>query len=119
MARTPTRKEVVNSRLLKDYASWIYCAGCNATVAYLCYVTYDQFDFEYTCLCGGRGRVRIEFEKNAEVRTSGQPLRLIKNRLCCPADLSPLVTFVDKNLESYKSGIICKSCGTRYSVEKN
>lgn len=119
MARIPTRKELVNSRLLKDYASWIYCAACDSTVAYLCYVTYELFDFEYACLCGGRGRVHIEFENNADGRTSGEPLRLIKNRLCCPTDLSPLVTFVDKNLAAYKCGIVCKSCGTRYSVEKN
>ena len=48
MARSPKIKEIVNSRLLKDYASWIYCTSCNKTVAYLCYVTYDLFSFEYT-----------------------------------------------------------------------
>lgn len=116
LARTPKRKELVNSRLLKDYASWIYCEGCNKTVAYLCYVTYDLFDFEYTCLCGNRGEVHIEFDRDSDFQTSDEPLLPIKNRLCCPADGSPLVTFVDKNLESFKCDIVCKGCGTLYSV---
>ena len=33
MARTPEIKELQNARLLKEYASWIYCTGCNQTVA--------------------------------------------------------------------------------------
>ena len=113
MARTPITKELVNSRLLKEYASWIYCTECNKTVAYLCYVTYDNFAFEYECSCGSKGSVHIEFE-HTPMKQSEQPLELIKNRLCCPVDKSPLVTFVDKNLKAYSYSIGCKECQNTY-----
>jgi len=118
MARTPKIKETVNSRLLKDYASWIYCTSCNKTVAYLCYVTYDAFSFEYTCNCGSKGKVHIEFDGNVNVDKSDTLLIEVKNRLCCPKDKSPLVTFVNKNLIDYKCHIICKGCSTEYSISK-
>ena len=114
MARTPIRKELMNSRLLKDYASWIYCTGCNKTVAYLCYVTYDSFTFEYECRCGSKGSVHISFE-HGELKQSDAALIPIKNRLCCPEDESPLVSFVNKNLRSYTFSVGCKVCQTVYS----
>lgn len=117
LARKPKSKNLINSRLLKDYASWVYCTECNKTVAYLCYVTYDLFDFEYVCKCGNIGSVHIEFEYDSPTST-GEILNVIKNRLCCPKDNSPLVTVIDKNLESYKFSVICKTCNTVYSLRK-
>ena len=113
MARKTKRKELKNARLLKEYASWIYCTGCNKTVAYLCYVTYDLFDFEYTCNCGSHGNVFIEFEHNAPMQ-SEQTLRSVKNRLCCPKDDSPLFTVVEKNIAKARFRIICNRCNTEY-----
>lgn len=114
MARTPIKKELTNSRLLKEYASWIYCTGCEKTVAYLCYVTYDSFCFKFECLCGSKGNVNIEFE-HSPMQNSDTPLEIVKNRLCCPNEKSPLVTFVDKNLKNYSYTIGCKECQTVYS----
>jgi len=118
MARITKQKELVNSRLLKDYASWIYCSSCDKTVAYLCYVTYDIFDFEYTCGCGNRGKVYIEFDRTGNINISDTPLVEVKNRLCCPKDKSPLITFVDKNLTDYKCQIVCNKCDTEYTSSK-
>jgi hypothetical protein len=118
MARRPKTKEITNAWLLKDYASWIYCAGCEKTVAYLCYVTYDMFDFSFACNCGGEGHVRIEFERDGSETVSTEALVPIKNRLCCPSDHSPLVTFVEKNLKDYRCDVICKACNTRYTAKK-
>ena len=113
MARKTKQKELTNARLLKEYASWIYCNACNKTVAYLCYVTYDLFDFEFTCTCGSRGRVFIEFEHDAPSK-SKQPLRLAKNRLCCPKDHSPLLTVVEKNIAEAQFRIVCNTCNTEF-----
>jgi len=113
MARIPKLKNLKNSRLLKDYASWIYCANCNSTVAYLCYVTYDAFDFEYICNCGSNGKVHIEFEHPTPAKST-EELKIIKNRLCCPNDDSPLLTVVEKNIKSYKFNIICNTCSQEF-----
>ena len=113
MARKPNRKELENSRLLKEYASWIYCTACNQTVAYLCYVTYDLFELEYTCNCGSCGKVHISFEHDAPVKGE-QPLFLAKNRWCCPNDNSPLVTIVEKNILDFQFRVVCNTCNTEY-----
>ena len=118
MARKPTVKELRNSRLLKEYASWIYCEGCGKTVAYLCYVTYDAFSFEYTCNCGSCGSVRIEFEHDKSA-SSHSALTEIKNRLCCPQDASPLVTVVEKNVAAYELRVVCNGCNTEYHAERS
>ena len=116
MARTPLRKALENTRLLKEYASWIYCTVCNNTVAYLCYTHYDLFDFAYTCRCGSQGRVLIEFpHENEAVRKSAAPLQSAKNRLCCPQDGSPLLTLVEKNLAKAEFRIVCNVCRSEYS----
>ena len=114
MARKPKQKELIKSRSLKEYASWIYCTDCNKTVAYLCYVTYDLFDFEYICNCGNHGSVFIEFEHDAPTQST-QSLSLEKNRLCCPKDLSPLFTVVEKNVKSIRFRIVCNTCNTEYT----
>ena len=113
MARKPTLRELKNTRLLKEYASWIYCEGCNNTVAYLCYVTYDLFTFNYICKCGCHGSVRIEFAHD-EPKTSDTPLQTVKNRLCCPTDAAPLLTLVEKNLDEYAYRVLCNACNTEY-----
>ena len=119
MARVPKRKELVNARLLKDYASWVYCTSCGKTVAYLCYVTYDAFDFTFACACGSAGEVHIAFDEVQDATVDGRPLVPVKNRLCCPQDHAPLVTFVEKNLDGYQCSVVCKGCSTRYSTSKN
>lgn len=119
MARTPKQKELINSRLLKEYASWVYCTNCGKTVAYLCYVTYDDFNFTYSCACGSKGEVHISFDEVQDTSVGDKPLVAIKNRLCCPNDESPLVTLVDKNLESYAYSVVCKNCNTQYVADKD
>ena len=116
MARKPIKKELTNTRLLKEYASWIYCDKCNNTVAYLCYVTYDLFDFEYKCNCQNVGCVHIEFENSGKVKKSNESLLEIKNRLCCRNDNAPLVTVVAKNLCEYKLSVLCNKCNTQYQM---
>ena len=117
MARKPIKKELSNCRLLKDYASWIYCGNCGRTVAYLCYVTYDSFEFEYDCKCSRHGSVRIAFENEIDIKASDKPLLDIKNRLCCANDNSPLATVVDKNLDGYKLKVVCNKCNTEYNLK--
>ena len=113
MARKPIDKELTNSRLLKEYASWIYCTSCEKTVAYLCYVTYDLFELEYTCNCGSCGSVFIRFE-HGEPEKSELPLSVVKNRLCCPKDSSPMLTIVEKNVKDFGFRIVCNTCNTEY-----
>ena len=117
LARTPIIKNLTNSRLLKSYASWVYCDACGNTVAYLCYVTYDQVDFSYTCACGSCGRVEIEFAHEAS-QASDTALIPIKNRLCCPADQSTLITIVEKNVTDYTLFITCNTCNTVFSKSR-
>lgn len=118
MSRTLENKELVNTRLANNYGGWIYCEGCNKTIGYLCYVTYDLFTFNYKCKCGSTGSAYLAFENGFDAQPSNQPLIMVKNRLCCPADESPLVTILAKNLNAYKYEIVCKSCSTKYQEEK-
>lgn len=114
MARILQTKRLNHTRLLKEYASWIYCTGCNRTVAYLCYVTYDVFDFHFTCDCGCEGSVYLDFNREKPTVPTDDRLVMQKNRLCCPADGSPLVTFVEKNLKCYSYHVVCADCGRQY-----
>jgi hypothetical protein len=114
MSRIPIHKHLINSRLLSGYGGWMYCTSCNKTIAYLCYITYDSFKFQFTCKCGETGSVDILFENTQETKLSEKPLVVIKNRLCCPNDNSPLVTFVEKNLDKFSYEIICKPCQQLY-----
>jgi len=113
MARKPIQKTLQNARLLKDYASWVYCDACGSTVAYLCYVTYDFIDFSFTCSCGSHGRVTIAFPHDAP-KPSDQSLQVIKNRLCCPTDAAPLLTVVEKNVQSHGFFVVCNACHTAF-----
>lgn len=118
MARIVKIKKLENARLLKEYASWIYCTSCEKTIAYLCYVTYDKFDFQFTCNCGCHGSVYIDFDELENTQASSKSLESIKNRMCCPNDKSALVTFVEKNLKSYYCKISCLKCGQEFSHSK-
>lgn len=104
--------------MLKDYASWIYCEGCQETIGYLCYVSYDKINFTYLCHCGNEGELLIEFNELEEEKSSQKSLVLIKNRLCCPVDQTPLITLLDKKLQTYTCDITCNSCRNHYT-EKN
>jgi hypothetical protein len=107
-------KQLKNARLANEYGGWTYCTSCNKTIAYLCYITYDSFKFEFSCKCGETGSVDIAFENTQKTKFIDKPLVVMKNRLCCPTDNSPLVTFVEKNLDKYNYEIVCKPCQQLY-----
>jgi hypothetical protein len=109
------KKELNNTRLANSYGGWIYCNECNNTIGYLCYVTYQNFQFDYTCGCGNKGSMSIELEE-AEINVSPSTKQLItiKNRLCCPEDESPLVTIQPQKLKNFSFEIVCKECGNKY-----
>jgi hypothetical protein len=112
-------KKLTNTRLANDYGGWLYCEGCQKTIGYLCYVTYDVFRLDYQCNCGSCGHVDMTFTPENSAGLRQDHLVNIKNRWCCPTDQSPLVTILDKNLRSYQCQIACKACNTMYRVEKH
>ncbi len=118
MSRTPKIKELENTKLASGYGGWVYCESCNKTIGYLCYITYDSFRLTYQCKCGGCGSIYINFDDVGSVCVSENNLTIIKNRLCCPFDKSPLFTVLDKNLVSYNYEVVCKACNTKYMEEK-
>lgn len=108
-------KELINSRLLKNYGSWMYCDECNNTIGYLCYTTYMYFKFDFTCNCGSKGRLVLGEKLNNDLNTDVDNLIIKKNRLCCSADESPLFSIVTKNLINYEFEIVCKKCNRVYN----
>jgi len=108
-------KKIQNGRILKNNGSWMYCDKCNKTVGYLCYSTYQDFQFDFVCKCGNRGSFMLNYLTDYELTKSNVELKLIKNRLCCPNDDSPLFTIVDKNIENVKYSLTCKQCSTTYN----
>lgn len=117
MPRIPKHKKLNNTRLANSYGGWLYCEGCNKTIGYICYVTYDVIMFEYKCKCGNHGSVNIGFVDDTTTKAA-QPLITIRNRLCCPADQSPLLTILHKNLKEYRCEIVCKDCNKKYLEEQ-
>ncbi len=111
--KTQKFKKITNGRMLKNYGSWMYCGSCDNTVGYLCYTTYDYFKFNFSCNCGKSGEFELG-EKDGKEKQSNKPLIKIKNRLCCPNDLSPLFSTVDGHLSDYNFEIVCKSCKSTY-----
>ena len=110
-----------NAHYLKGHASWLYCDSCNKTVAYLCYVTYRYFRFDFTCACGCRGFVENRYE-GADLSgiAAGEPIRSATNkRYCCAMDESPLFSPVPKNLKAYSAEIVCRECGVRYAASED
>ena len=92
MARILKDRELVNTRLANTYGGWIYCEGCTKTIGYLCYTTYNRLDLRYQCKCGNEGSIHLSFEDEKPSESATQKMVLNKNRLCCFADNSALVT---------------------------
>lgn len=107
-------KEIENGRILKNNGSWMYCSKCNKTVGYLCYTTYHDFQFDFVCKCGNTGSFKLKYKTESGSTESKEELKVIKNRLCCPQDNSPLFTIVEKNVKSVKYSVVCKKCMNRY-----
>ena len=109
-----------NAHYLKGCASWLYCDNCRKTVAYLCYVTYQYFRFDFTCSCGCEGFAENRY---GDIDLTGLPAgELVRNtankRYCCAKDKSPLFSPVSKNLKNYHAEIVCKECGVRYTANE-
>lgn len=117
MARTPKVKKLSGTRLANNYGGWIYCENCGQNIGYLCYVTYDHFRFHYHCKCGARGSAQIDFTEESKTAFSGDKPVMIKNRLSCPKDQSPLLTVLEKKLDSYSYEIQCIACNTKYTED--
>jgi len=117
MSREIIKKELLNTRLSKNYGGWFYCEKCEKSIGYLCFVTYDKVDFKYSCACGGSGVIKIELANCENVTACTESLITINNRLCCPNDNSPLITILEKNLKSYSYSIVCNECSTEYKKE--
>lgn len=77
-------KEIKNGRLLKNNGSWMYCDRCNKTIGYLCYSTYQSFEFNFSCKCGNQGTFSLRYQTEENPISSNLRLKSIKNRLCCP-----------------------------------
>jgi hypothetical protein len=107
-------KEIKNGRILKNNGSWMYCDKCHKTVGYLCYSTYQDFQFDFVCKCRNNGSFRLKYQTENGLSKSNVELKTIKNRLCCPNDDSPLFTIVDKNIELAKYKVTCKKCLTTF-----
>ena len=108
-------KEIENGRLLNNNGSWMYCNKCNKTVGYLCYTTYQSFQFDFDCKCGNKGSFKLGYKTDSVSKKSIKDLKTNKNRLCCPNDESPLFTIVEKNIEKVNYSVTCKNCITEYS----
>ena len=118
MSRTTKAKSLINSRLATNYGGWMYCDKCNTNIGYLCYATYDEIDFNYQCQCGNRGQIHINFIDSEKGQPTTEELTTIKNRLCCNADSSPLITILEKKLVNYELNVTCKSCHKIYQKTK-
>lgn len=118
MARKLKNKELLNTRLATNYGGWMYCDKCNENIGYLCYSTYDRIELNYKCNCGSNGKIFIDFEDSKIGKESNDELVTIKNRLCCPKENDPLITILDKKVESYEMKITCKSCQNIYKKTK-
>lgn len=118
MSRILKNKELVNTRLATNYGGWMYCDKCNENIGYLCYSTYDRLELQYKCNCGSNGGVILDFEDSSVGKACNDELIVIKNRLCCPKDHQPLITILDKKVDSYEMKITCKSCENVYEKVK-
>lgn len=118
MARVLKRKELQHTRLATNYGGWMYCDNCHENIGYLCYSTYDELELNYTCNCGSTGGVLLNFEDSRAGQKDNDELIVIKNRFCCPRDREPLITILDKKVDSYEMKITCRSCGSIYKKVK-
>ena len=60
----------------------------------------------------------MDFEDSKIGKDCDDELVIIKNRLCCPKDNEPLITILDKKVESYEMKVMCKSCEKIYKKVK-
>ena len=118
MARVLKNKKLENTRLATNYGGWMYCDKCNENIGYLCYQTYDSLELTYKCNCGSQGSLYLDFIDTKLGENSNEELITIKNRFCCPKDNEPLITILDKKVESYEMKITCKSCESIYKKVK-
>ena len=118
MARILKNKKLENTRLATNYGGWMYCDKCNENIGYLCYQTYDILELTYKCNCGNIGKIYLDFIDSKQGKTSEEDLIIIKNRFCCPKDNEPLITILDKKVNSYEMKITCKSCEQIYTKNK-
>ncbi|MCI8291407.1 MAG: hypothetical protein HFJ25_04055 [Clostridia bacterium] len=118
MARVLKNKELVNTRLATNYGGWMYCNNCNENIGYLCYSTYDRLELKYKCNCGSQGSMLLDFEDSNIGKESSDDLIVVKNRFCCPEDKEPLITILDKKIDSYKMKVTCKACSKIYEKVK-
>lgn len=105
MSRVIKNKELVNTKLATNYGGWMYCDKCNENIGYLCYSTYDRLELKYICNCGSQGRVIIDFEDSKIGKECNDILTVVKNRLSCSKDNDPLITMLDKKVDSYEMKI--------------
>ena len=112
MASRNIDRKLINSRLLKNYGSWLYCTVCNKTVAYICYTTYKGLKISYACKCGIHGEVELIENTYSipNVSENEKSLIQIDNRFCCPNDKDPIFSVVSKRLENYEYKITCLKC---------
>ncbi|MCI8575514.1 MAG: hypothetical protein HFI09_03500 [Bacilli bacterium] len=118
MAREIKTKELNHAKLATNYGGWMYCTGCNTNIGYLCYVTYDQIKFSFTCNCGTKGSIFINFQDTKKETDTTEDLENHKNRWCCPKDQEPLITILEQKLANYQLEIACKSCNKNYHKNK-
>ncbi|MFH2060745.1 MAG: hypothetical protein ABIJ59_17855 [Pseudomonadota bacterium] len=111
-------KHIENGRMLKKTGSWLYCNQCNKTVGYLCYSTYQNFDFSFHCNCGNNGLFSLSFETEQNIQESKDELLLKKNRFCCPNDEAPLFSIVDKHIEAYSYSVTCNKCYSQFQYNR-
>ena len=113
MSKRKIEKKIINARLLKDYGSWLYCAKCNKTIAYICYTNYNYLKFSFMCNCGSSGFLELTDVENIlqDIRIAKGRLKYIQNRLCCNIDKLPMFSVVKKQLKEYEYRLICKNCG--------
>lgn len=68
----------------------------------------------YECNCGFKGALFIDFEDSKPGEVCEQDLVVIRNRFCCPADESPFLTMLSKNVKNFEFEATCNACGKIY-----
>ena len=118
MARQIKNKTLLSTRLANNYGGWIYCDNCGENIGNLCYQTYDNVEFKYTCNCGNQGCMQMDFVDSEDGNESTDEMITIKNRLSCPKDNEPMITLLEKKLKTYDVKITCKTCHNTYTKSK-
>lgn len=119
MSRTINHRILTNTRLASNYGGWIYCNQCGGNIGNLCYATYDNLQFAYTCNCGNHGSIKLDFDDSQTGKPSASDFITIRNRFCCPEDNEPLITILDQKVSDYDLQVTCKACNHTYHKQKN